>query len=347
MKTTATATTGNKKNTKKAASAATEKKNSRTNVGRVQNHKTQQAEARRKAAAAEAEELKRQREQLEREQQIAQAAEEKKAAKETAATIRGKFKGAREEVKQTFATPLGCFHALNKLAKSGKVEGSDVMKLTDLLWTYELLSDLTPTANARKGYSYDVVKVNTAGQVCKLVKYTATPEDERESNPAGAILITTRNDTRVELCQLDAGSYLMIPVKITPAGMLDAAKSYVETYTDAFNDLRSETVKKVNAARDARKAENAAKKAAAAALAALKKAEQAQKEAAADIQQAEQAAAEQPAAIEIQLAELDAARRAVTAALAAQAEQTQQDSAAEQPAAGSFFTKLRKLAAIF
>ena len=270
-----------KKNTAKKATE--NKKNANK---RVTNNKTQQAAARQKAKEQEA-------------AQKAKEAEKATAAalKEQAAEIRATFGAARQEVKAAH-TPLYYFHLLNRMAE-GKEKIVNV-SAPALAKAYEMTESATPTAYGRKGFSFDVVKVDSRGRICKLVAYTPATGDETEKSVTGATVVTTKRYQGAELLTLYTGDYLMIPVPVNESGLLSAVESYLQAYAAAYPDLIAVS-KRISYARQQRAAQEAEKakrdeiqKAVRAAMetanAALKAAEEAERQTDADRQRATVAA---------------------------------------------------------
>lgn len=269
MKKTATTAAAPKKGAaaKKNSSPKTGKKSekqTRTNAGRVENHITKAKEERRGMIAQEEKDLQKQREKLQKDEERAAAAAEKAEAAAAKKEVKDRFTGAKLQTKIVLKTPCHCFHWLNNQATAGNYSGTEV-KTTDLLWTYEKLNSLTPTANDWKGYSYNNVKVNYKGEVCKMMKYTPDNRDERQTVKFGkymeAEVITTEQYQNVEIREYFAGEYILIPVNVTYTSILDATKSYVEMYTETEQNMKGVNLKKVMATKDETKAERARKRA--------------------------------------------------------------------------------------
>lgn len=280
MKTKKTATT-------KKATNNTESKKA-TNRGRVTNNKTQQAAARQKAKEQEQAQKAKEQEQKQREQLKEQATQTKAAAKETAKEIRATFQGAKAEVKEAH-TPLYYFTLLNKMAQ-GKKEVQNV-NASQLAKAYDLTATATQTAYNREGFSYDVVKTNSRGQICRLIGYTPAEGDEHRTNPAGAHVVTTQRYNAVEVMELYSGPYLLIPVTINENGILSAVESYLQAYAAAVPDLLA-FGKRYDQMKQQRQAEKEAAKRAKEIHEALKAAKEKAEAAAKEAEEAQRAAEE-------------------------------------------------------
>ena len=242
MKKTTTTTQGNK--TQKGNKKNTPK-NTTTNKGKVTNNKTQTAAERQKAAQEE-----------EYNKLKEQAQTTKTTAKETRKEIHETFTAAKGEVKEIKSFLYYC-HALNRMAT-----GKDTVKNVNpanLFKAYQMTSTATPTANNYEGFSYDVVKVDKSGHVCRLVSYNPENGDETTTAPNGATLVTTKRYQAVEMYEHYTGTYLMVPVTINENGVLSAVESYLQMYAAAVPDLLA-FGKRYEQAKQKRDAEKAAAK---------------------------------------------------------------------------------------
>lgn len=243
------------------ATTATEKKNSRkNNAGTVKNQSKKAAatdptaeeekKARRAAAAKKAAETRRAKKEEEARQmeeekkraaaeeaarQKAEAKKEKETAREERKTDAATWTAARKEVKEA-RTPLYYMHNLNRLATGKSDSRPDGLNMTALMHCYNQLQELTETANRRDGFSYDAVKVDSRGRICKIVP---APSDIEIISYAGVIVVNTKTAQAVDMIETYAGYYCLIPVKVDEIGILTAAQSVVIYYNDIARDSRN------------------------------------------------------------------------------------------------------------
>ena len=112
---------------------------------------------------------------------------------------------AKTDVKNAKQNPLFILHLLNKIAKGAKE--SDVAKS-------EALKELQKRCGCgAKGFTFQELKVNGSGQICRLRKY------------AGAY-------TRNAVSRNYLGAFEWVPVPCTEAGIISALQS-VAAYRDA------------------------------------------------------------------------------------------------------------------
>ncbi|MBR1378028.1 MAG: hypothetical protein IJ557_02740, partial [Bacteroidaceae bacterium] len=234
----------------------------------------QQLAAARAAKAAKAAKKAEEAAALEQERQRAaaeEAAKERATAAATAAALKTAKKEQNRDGKKELAalegSPLYCLHYLNRLARKGAgVAGINTAALTA---TAAAIDEMTPTAAARTGFSYDVLPVDYKGRVCRLVPYTPATGDEVREVYAGGYLIATTATTRqyqaAQLVTRYTGSYLLAPVTVSPKTVLAAVNSYTDLYTATAADLLTTAIKDYNRRREAEKAATAATRAAEAA----------------------------------------------------------------------------------
>lgn len=242
MKTTATttATATVKNNSKKTAATAADPKEEKSNRRTAAAKKA--AETRRAKKEQEARELAEQAARLKAEEAARQKAEAdamkedaKKSRREHSQHYSAAIKDARNQ------SPLYYMHLLNRRA-TGKAEAGTA---ADLLWCYEDLQNMTPTAANYKGFSYDAVKVDSRGRICKMV--TAPADIEITYYQYGIVRVNTRTASDVDMIDTYQGYMLLIPVQVSEAGILQAAKTvtamYKDTYQDARNIYRTKTTR--------------------------------------------------------------------------------------------------------
>ena len=243
------------------ATTATETKNSRKNAGTVKNQSKKAAATpadpqeeekknRRSAAAKKAAETRRQRREeearrMEEEKKRAAAEEaarrkaeakkEKETARDERKTDAATWTAARKEVKEA-RTSLYYMHNLNRLATGKSDSRPDGLNMTALLHCYNQLKELTETANRRDGFSYNAVKVDSRGRICKMV---TAPADIEIISYSGTIRVNTRTAQDIDMIDTYAGYYCLIPVKVDEIGILTAAQSVVMYYNDVARDSRN------------------------------------------------------------------------------------------------------------
>ena len=243
-----------------AAPTATEKKN-RSNSRTVKNQskkataatdptaeeekKTRRAAAAKKAAetrrknreeeARRMEEEKKRAAAEEAARQKAEAKKEKETAREERKTDAATWTAARKEVKEA-RTPLYYMHNLNRLATGKSDSRPDGLNMTALMHCYNQLQELTETANHRDGFSFNAVKVDSRGRICKMV---TAPADIDIISYSGTIRVNTRTAQDIDMIDTYAGYYCLIPVKVDEIGILTAAQSVVMYYNDVARDSRN------------------------------------------------------------------------------------------------------------
>lgn len=225
-----------------ATTTATEKKNSRkNNAGTVKNQSKKAAATdpqeeekknRRSAAAKKAAETRRAKKAA---RQKAEAKKEKETAREERKTDAATWTAARKEVKEA-RTPLYYMHNLNRLATGKSDSRPDGLNMTALFHCYNQLQELTETANHRDGFSYNAVKVDSRGRICKMV---TAPADIEIISHSGTIRVNTRTAQDIDMIDTYAGYYCLIPVKVDEIGILTAAQSVVMYYNDIARDSRN------------------------------------------------------------------------------------------------------------
>lgn len=126
---------------------------------------------------------------------------------------------AKTDVKNAKQNPLFILHLLNKIARGAKE--SDVAKS-------EALRELQKRCGCgAKGFTFQDLKVNGSGQICRLRKYTG----------AYTYNAVSRNYL---------GAWEWIPVPVTAAGIISALQS-VAAYRDAVQkDLSTEKKRTYN-----------------------------------------------------------------------------------------------------
>ena len=225
-----------KNQSKKAAAtdptAEEEKKNRRSAAAK------KAAETRRAKKAEEARQMEEEKKRAAAEEAArrkAEAKKEKETAREERKTDAAKWTAARKEVKEA-RTPLYYMHNLNRLATGKSDSRPDGLNMSALLHCYNQLQELTATADYRDGFSYNAVKVDSRGRICKMVP---APSDIEIISYKGAIIANTKTAQAVDMVETYAGFYCLIPVKVDEIGILTAAQSVVMYYNDVARDSRN------------------------------------------------------------------------------------------------------------
>lgn len=233
---------------KKSSAKRTVKNNSKKAVAPVEPQE-EEKKNRRSAAAKKAAETRRKNRE---EEQRRQEEENKRRAQEEAARRKAEdkkmkeagsadkkdhnahYSGAQKEVRGE-KTPVYIFHSLNKMA-DGKKEAAG-LNFNNLRWCYDDLENGTPTHHNYKGFSFDAVKVDSRGRVCKMVRPTG--QEEISFYKYGIIRVDGPKGVDIDIIDTYQGYFLLIPVAVTEAGILTAAKTVTGAYKDIYNDVRN------------------------------------------------------------------------------------------------------------
>ena len=251
MKTTTTTTATEKKNSRKNQNAGTVKNNSKkaAKTTTAAADPEEEKKNRRAAAAKKAAETRRQRReeearQMEEERRRieAEAAARRKAEnKNTRAADREELKNhranysrAKKELKTQ--SPLYYMHNLNKIAQ-GKAENTTAESTQALQWCYNDINELTQTADNYEGFSYNCVRVDSRGRICKMVK--ASDDVEIIYYSYGVIRVYCRQGADLDMITTYAGNYVLIPVNVNEDGILTAAQTVTALYKEIFQDCRN------------------------------------------------------------------------------------------------------------
>ena len=255
--------TENKKATRKAATVKNNNKNEKTM--KKNNKADEQKAARRQMIANEEKNYQEQREAILKENEVKAAAvtrdqvkSDKESAKEQQKNVNGQYKAAQKSVKDLESRPMWCFHWLNRTATHG-AECKDVdFSGAELLAVYNHQGEMTPTANSYEGFSYDSVKVDQFGRICKVTPYKAGQGDEQTTAANGAMMMMTKKHPEgVEIIDTFVGRYILEPVTINRNNILEAARTKANLYTAVTADLMTWSGKAIRA-REEREAANRA-----------------------------------------------------------------------------------------
>ena len=257
----ATATTATE--TKNSSNSRTVKNQSQNTAATAADPKEEEKKNRRSAAAKKAAETRRAKKEQEARELAEEAARlkaeeaarlkaEEKTRKENNKAQRAtngeqlkdhrqQYTAARKEVKDG-QTPIYYMHYLNKLA-TGKIEGRTAAPA--LAWCYEDINDTTPTTNNYKGFSYDVVKTDSRGRICKMLP--APADLEIIYYQFGIVRVNTRAASDIDMIDTYQGYFVLVPVKINEDGILQAAQSYTAFHKavrlDCENIYRTKTTR--------------------------------------------------------------------------------------------------------
>lgn len=156
------------------------------------------------------------------------------ADREEMKSHRDQYSRAKKELKTQ--SVLYYFHRLNRIAR-GQADNTTAASIQALQWCYNDINELTQTANNYDGFSFDCVRVDSRGRICKMVK--AADDVEIIYYNYGVIRVYCRQGVDLDMVTTYAGNYVLIPVNVNEDGILTAAQTVTALYKEIFQDCRN------------------------------------------------------------------------------------------------------------